>query len=122
MNPKDAAELAKIAASVGAGNLALGIVGITFIGLFVSMLTLAVWSVRQMLKNGAERGREDRTQWTQQQNKTLESHERIVTSINETHKEQFQKMTHGIEKLSDAVTDVKGEIVEIRSRLEEAGK
>jgi hypothetical protein len=119
MTPQDAASLAKAANDVGAGNLALGIIGVAFIAILGALIGLAVWATREMLKNAAVRGREERQIWAKQQDKALESHERIVKGINENHKEEIQKITAGLDVLRETVTDVKNDVKEIRNRLEE---
>jgi hypothetical protein len=103
---KDAHQLAVDAANLGAGNLALGLVGVAFLVALGTLAALGVFAIRALISGAQRRGDTDRAVWVEQLDKLSTRHENAITTLVTVHREDHGKLAAGLEKLTDRVGDM----------------
>jgi hypothetical protein len=106
------------AANLGAGNLALGLVAVGFLVTFATLTSLVVYAIRSLISGASKRGETEREVWINQLDKLSTSHEKVVETITQTHRDDIKQITNGMESLTNGLKSLQLEVKGISAKLE----
>lgn len=112
-------QMAVDAANLGAGNLALGLVAVGFLVTFATLTSLVVYAIRSLISGASKRGETEREVWISQLDKLSTSHEKVVETITQTHRDDIKQITNGMESLTKGLNNLQLEVKGISAKLEE---